>query len=84
MRAPMKKLCRPAAFGGVIGFPAGNRENDVVSLLLEFENELHFGKFVEHAEFDRGGGTQEIHRVGGVWSPRSNVLEIQTRLFLLN
>jgi hypothetical protein len=74
-------LARFACAGGPV---FDDRHDNFVMLILKFQDQMHSLDFVHGAEFDGGGGAEEIHRFGRVWSPGLNVLEIKSTVFFLN
>src|SRR5690242_12487961 len=59
------------AGGALAGWRVGgdDGEDDVVLVFFEFKDELDVFEFVENAEVDGGGGTEEIHGFGGQTGP---------------
>ena len=68
--------------GGVVLLNLDGHD-DVVALLVEFEDELHVGNFVGNAKIDGSGGAEKIHCLEGIGIPRINVSEVQTGFLLL-
>src|SRR5256885_5355748 len=60
-----------------------NRQDDVIFLFFELEDELNAFEFVASAKIDCSRRAEKIHSVGTVARPRFNVLEIKAGLFLL-
>ena len=58
-------------------------QDDVVLMLLEFQDELNAFEFVADTEVNGGGGAQEIHGFGTSTGPGFNVLEVKASFFLL-
>src|SRR5215831_4032779 len=84
-----KRCARVSELGGRTFFTAvalaGNdRKNDVVLLLLELQDQLHSGDFVQHTEVNSRSRTEEIHRFSWIARPGSDVLKIKAGFFLLN
>jgi hypothetical protein len=65
------------------GWPMDDRQDDIISLFLEFQDELHVFQFVPGAKIDRGGRTEEIHPFGTASGPGRDVFEIESAVFLL-
>ena len=63
---------------------SGNhRENDIVLMFFELQDELNTFQLIKDAKINRRGGTEEIHRFSSGTGPGINVLEVKASFFLL-
>src|ERR1051326_6049844 len=60
-----------------------HRKDNVVTVLLEFQDKLNTRELVSHAEIDCSGGTDEIHGLRAVPDPGINIFEVKPGFFLL-
>jgi hypothetical protein len=65
------------------GWPLKDRQDDVVLLFLELEDELHSFEPVPGTEIDGGSRTEKIHSFRTIARPRLNIFKIKAGLFLL-
>ena len=64
--------------------PFGNhRQNDIVMLLVELEDDLHAGDFLDRTVFDGLCGTEKIHRFQRIPGHDADILDVEACCFLL-
>ena len=82
----LNRARRPFSGGRAVGaLPvAGNhREDNVVLMFLELQDELDALEFVAHAEVDGCSGTEKVHRFRRGTGPGFDILEVKASFFLL-
>jgi hypothetical protein len=67
----------------VAGGAMEHRQDDVVLLLLELQDELDFFELIAGAKINRGRRTEKIHAFGTVSRPGLDAFEIKPGFFLL-
>ena len=60
-----------------------NGENDLVLVVVEFQDYLDVGQLIGNAEVDGSGGAEKIHRFSATGNPSTNIFEIEPGFFLL-
>jgi hypothetical protein len=58
-------------------------QDDIVLLLLEFEDQMHVIELIVYAKIDRGGGADEVHPIGTAAHPRVDIFKIKSGLLVL-